>query len=64
MHAAVLRNHLPYVLSVGVLAATVLVIRTVEPSAMRLLGRWLHGPALRDRHRLHSAERPSPWRCW
>jgi hypothetical protein len=59
VHAAVLRSHLSYLLSVAVLTvtATVLVIWIVEPSAMRLLGRWLHAPALRDRHRLHSAER-------
>jgi hypothetical protein len=35
---------------------TVLVMWVVEPSAMRLLGRWLHAPALREREQLHASE--------
>lgn len=43
------------------LAATVLVIWVAEPSASRLLRRWLHAPALRHRKRLGMA--PALWRA-
>lgn len=57
LHAVVLYYHLPYVLTVALLsvAATVLVIWVVEPSAMRALRGWLHAPALRAQNRLGSA---------
>jgi hypothetical protein len=62
LHALVIHFHVSYVLTVTVLAVatTVLVIWVVEPSAMRLLTRWLHAPALQVRERLHGAE--SLWR--
>ena len=62
LHALVIHFHVSYVLTVTVLAVatTVLVIWVVEPSAMRLLTRWLHAPALQARERLHGAE--SLWR--
>ncbi len=62
LHALVLAAHPPFLVSVLTLAlsTTVLVIWVVEPSAMRLLARWLHAPALRERRDLHAAE--SLWR--
>jgi hypothetical protein len=62
LHALVIHLHPPYLLTVTVLAVTttVLVIWVVEPSAMRLLTRWLHAPAIHVRERLHAAE--SLWR--
>jgi hypothetical protein len=62
LHALVIYFHMSYVLTVTLLAisTTVLVIWVVEPSAMRLLTRWLHAPALHARKRLHGAE--SLWR--
>ena len=44
VHALVVETHLPYVAKVLVLAlaATVLVIWVAEPSAARILLRWLH----------------------
>jgi len=63
VHALVVETHLPYVAKVVVLAltATVLVIWVAEPSAARILLRWLHAPALRHRRQLASA--PSLWRA-
>src|SRR5664279_5586016 len=62
LHALVIHFHTSYPLTVTVLAitTTVLVIWVVEPSAMRLLTRWLHAPALHAREQLHEAE--SLWR--
>jgi hypothetical protein len=62
LHAAVLAAHPPFVVSVltAALSTTALVIWVVEPSAMRLLTRWLHAPALKERRTLHAAE--SLWR--
>lgn len=63
VHALVVQTHLPYVAKVLVLTltATVLVIWVVEPSAARILRRWLHAPALRHRRRLGAA--PALWRA-
>jgi len=63
VHAVVVETHLPYVAKVLVLAltATVLVIWVAEPSAARILLRWLHAPALRHRRQLAAA--PSLWRA-
>ncbi|WP_426997449.1 amino acid-binding protein [Pseudarthrobacter sp. N5] len=63
VHAAVVETHLPYLAKVLVLtlAATILVIWVAEPSAARMLRRWLHAPALRHRKRLGTA--PSLWRA-
>src|ERR1035437_4188593 len=69
LHALVIYFHTSYALTVTILAitttilaitTTVLVIWVVEPSAMRLLTRWLHAPAVHARKRLHEAE--SLWR--
>ena len=62
LHALVVYFHMSFVLTVTLLAVstTVLVIWVVEPSAMHLLGRWLHAPALHARKRLHGSE--SLWR--
>ncbi|MFC7487180.1 ACT domain-containing protein [Knoellia sp. CPCC 206453] len=62
LHGAVLAAHPPFIVSVltVALSTTVLVIWVVEPSAMHLLTKWLHAPALRDRTSLHAAE--SLWR--
>ncbi len=62
LHAMVIYFHLSYALTVTLLAitTTVLVIWVVEPSAMHLLTRWLHAPAVHARQRLHGAE--SLWR--
>src|SRR5665647_3775763 len=62
LHALVIHFHTSYALTVTILAiaTTVLVIWVVEPSAMRLLTRWLHAPALHAREQLHGAE--SLWR--
>jgi hypothetical protein len=63
VHAAVVETHLPYVGKVLLLTvtATVLVIWVAEPSAAKVLRRWLHAPALRQRRQLHRA--PSLWRA-
>ncbi|WP_427135407.1 amino acid-binding protein [Pseudarthrobacter sp. S9] len=63
VHAAVVETHLPYVAKVLVLTmtATSLVIWVAEPSAARMLRRWLHAPALRHRKRLGTA--PALWRA-
>ena len=63
VHAAVVETHLPYVAKVLVLTltATILVIWVAEPSAARMLRRWLHAPALRHRRRLVAA--PALWRA-
>ncbi|YCH06931.1 amino acid-binding protein [Arthrobacter sp. alpha11c] len=63
VHAAVVETHLPYVAKVLLLTvtATVLVIWVAEPSAAKVLRRWLHAPALRQRHKLHAA--PALWRA-
>lgn len=63
VHALVVQTHLPYVAKVLVLTltATVLVIWVAEPSAARILRRWLHAPALRHRRRLGTA--PALWRA-
>jgi hypothetical protein len=62
LHALVIHFHVSYLLTVVVLTltTTVLVIWVVEPSAMRLLTRWLHAPTLHARELLHGAE--SLWR--
>ncbi|MEU0543935.1 amino acid-binding protein [Nocardia sp. NPDC005978] len=58
LHAVVFHFELPYIATVAVLTVsmTILVIWVVEPGAMRYLARWLHGPELRHRHHLDSAE--------
>ncbi|QCB96126.1 amino acid-binding protein [Arthrobacter sp. PAMC25564] len=63
LHAAVVETQLPYVAKVLVLTltATILVIWVAEPSAARMLRRWLHAPALRHRSRLVAA--PALWRA-
>lgn len=63
VHAFVVETELPYVAKVLLLTvtATVLVIWVAEPSAARILRRWIHAPALRHRRRLHSA--PALWRA-
>lgn len=63
VHALVLNTPLPYLAKVLMLAvvATVLVVWVVEPSAMKLLRRWLHAPALRFRRRLDAS--PALWRA-
>jgi hypothetical protein len=62
VHAAVVQAHLPYVLKVVILTvtATVLVIWVAEPSASKLLRRWLHAPLLHRRRRIEAA--PALWR--
>jgi hypothetical protein len=62
VHAAVVQAHLPYVLKVALLTvtATVLAIWVAEPSASRLLRRWLHAPLLHRRRRIEAA--PALWR--
>jgi hypothetical protein len=62
LHALVIYVHTSYALTVTILAitTTVLVIWVVEPSAMRLLTRWLHAPAVHAQERLHEAD--SLWR--
>lgn len=61
-HAFFLHHHLPYLVTVALLAvtATVLVIWVAEPSAMRLLGTWLHARQVSEHRRLHAA--PALWR--
>jgi hypothetical protein len=63
VHAAVVETHLPYIAKVLVLTltATILVIWVADPSAARMLRRWLHAPALRHRSRLVAA--PALWRA-
>ncbi|WP_024818675.1 amino acid-binding protein [Arthrobacter sp. 31Y] len=63
VHAAVVGTHLPYLAKVLLLAitATILVIWVAEPSAAKVLRRWLHAPALRQRRKLHLA--PALWRA-
>jgi hypothetical protein len=58
LHALVVAIHPPYLVSVVALAltTTILVVWVVEPSAMRLLTRWLHAPALRTHGDFHAAE--------
>ncbi|MFD6395171.1 amino acid-binding protein [Nocardia sp. NPDC060249] len=62
LHALVVHLHPPYLLTVALLTVTttILVIWVVEPSAMRMLGGWLHSPELRHRDRIDSA--PALWR--
>ncbi|MFB7875755.1 amino acid-binding protein [Nocardia sp. NPDC056064] len=62
LHALVIHLHPPYLLTVTLLTitTTILVIWVVEPSAMRVLGGWLHGPELRHRDRIDGA--PALWR--
>ncbi|MFH5879121.1 amino acid-binding protein [Arthrobacter sp. NA-172] len=63
VHAAVVETQLPYLAKVLLLTvtATVLVIWVAEPSAARMLRRWIHAPALRHRRKLHAA--PALWRA-
>jgi hypothetical protein len=63
VHAAVVETHLPYLAKVLLLTvtATVLVIWVAEPSAAKVLRRWIHAPALRHRRKLQSA--PALWRA-
>lgn len=62
VHALVIQTDLSYPVKVLILTvtATVLVIWVAEPSATRMLRRWLHAPALHRRKNLHSAQ--SLWR--
>lgn len=62
LHALVVSLHLGYALTVTILSVstTVLVIWVVEPSAMRMLGRWLHAPARQARRQVETA--PALWR--
>lgn len=57
LHALVIHYHPPYLLTVLLLtiSTTLLVIWVVEPSAMRVLGNWLHGPELHTRDRITRA---------
>jgi predicted amino acid-binding ACT domain protein len=57
LHALVLQQHPPYLLAVAVLSVstTLLIIWVVEPSAMRMLRRWLHAPQLAAHTRLSTA---------
>lgn len=63
VHAIVVETQLPYLAKVLLLTvtATVLVIWVAEPSAARILRRWIHAPALRHRRKLQSA--PALWRA-
>ncbi|WAH95263.1 ACT domain-containing protein [Arthrobacter sp. MMS18-M83] len=63
VHAIVVETHLPYLAKVLLLTvtATVLVIWVAEPSAAKVLRRWIHAPALRHRRKLNSA--PALWRA-
>lgn len=63
VHALVLEAHLPFAAKALVLTltATTLAVWVAEPSAARLLRRWLHAPALRHRKRLAAA--PALWRA-
>ncbi|MEV7662507.1 amino acid-binding protein [Paenarthrobacter sp. NPDC089316] len=63
VHAAVVETHLPYVAKVLLLTvtATILVIWVAEPSAAKVLRRWLHAPALHQRRQLQLA--PALWRA-
>lgn len=58
LHALVIHYELPYLATVLLLTitTTILVIWVVEPSAMRMLGAWLHGPELRHRDDFHRAD--------
>lgn len=62
LHALVIHFHTSYLMTVAVLTVTttVLVIWVVEPSAMRLLGGWLHGPAAGKHGHLETVQ--SLWR--
>ncbi|MFC5928419.1 amino acid-binding protein [Cryobacterium melibiosiphilum] len=57
VHALVVGTSMPYLAKVLTLAvtATAVVIWVAEPSARRLLRRWLHAPALRSRRRVHAS---------
>jgi hypothetical protein len=61
LHLAVLRLHPSYLVAASVLAVTTtaLVVWVVEPSAMRLLRRWLHPPG---RARRDAQSAPALWR--
>jgi hypothetical protein len=63
VHALVIHTDLSYLVKVLILTvtATVLVIWVAEPSASRLLRRWLHAPALHRRKKLRSAQ--ALWRA-
>jgi hypothetical protein len=58
VHAVVIHTDWSYLVKVLILTvtATILVIWVAEPSASRLLRRWLHAPALHRRKKLHSAQ--------
>lgn len=62
LHALVIHVHVSYLVTVAVLtvSTTVLVIWVVEPSAMRLLSGWLHGPP--EGKHSHFATGQSLWR--
>ncbi|MFC4555367.1 ACT domain-containing protein [Georgenia faecalis] len=62
VHALILRSglSLPFKVLVLTVTATALAIWVAEPSVMRMLRRWLHGPVLRTRERYAGAE--SLWR--
>lgn len=62
LHVIVLWLHPPLLATAALLAVTTtaLVVWVVEPSAMRLLARWLHAPAVRAQDDLLQAE--SLWR--
>ncbi|MEU6559365.1 amino acid-binding protein [Nocardia nova] len=57
LHMLVMYYELPFAVTVLILAVTATLIAgwVVEPSAIRLLSRWLHGPALRARDRVRHA---------
>lgn len=61
-NVAAMNADLPFVLKILVLTAvtSALTIWVAEPSVMKLMRRWLHGPALRHRRHLHEA--PALWR--
>ena len=57
VHALVVGTHMPFLAKVLTLAgtATVMVIWVGEPSARRVLSRWLHAPTLRRRRSIQSS---------
>lgn len=63
VHALVVETGLSYGAKVLLLAvtATVLVIWVAEPSAAKVLHKWLHAPALKHRSKLKAA--PALWRA-
>jgi hypothetical protein len=62
LHGVIIYFHPPYFVSVALLtiSTTIFVIWVAEPTAMKLLGAWLHAPALDARARLYASG--SLWR--